>query len=485
MIKFTYLLLLIPVLTFAQSIKTKKDKVLFDDKEVAILKDGARDEYIFHSLDGTKQFTAKYKTLGESGSNIYQWLEVTNADGTKKTEVPYEVLQNSLSPTRVVIRLLAVKYELIDKNGINTQKLDQFFATDRENLSEKYLKTVVIAKEEAKANKAVYDQKVGALRPFVKKDGTIVKGGELGTSIIGKATHGNYDVFNKSDFIFITDLDGIMVAKAKITEGATNTTVVTLFNDETFTFKAKRSFHPNDAFIFFREVVEQLVARGYTLGHQATTYNANLRAEKVKVAKGKSASVYNKKGYVIDEKGVKYEGTLNAEFEPLDVNETGKTEVTEVIDNYGKRVSVKYLNEKGKERTTTLYAKDGAKFCVKNEDGTETCFIGMKVKGDALKKLSNAMSLGFNNAYFYKLLYEANGNQVLIDPIKEDVFVIKLKAKKEGQMIDGRNNSKLSSELSEYLAACKDLAKEIKDNVFDLKTEDNLIKIIEEFNSCK
>ena len=109
----------------------------------------------------------------------------------------------------------------------------------------------------------------------------------------------------------------------------------------------------------------------------------------------------------------------------------------------------------------------------------------MKVKGDAMKKLSNAASLGFNNSYFYKLVYEANGNQVLIDPIKDDIFVIKLKDKKEGQMIDNRNNSKLSTQLSEYLATCKDLSKEIKDNVFDLKIQENLIKIIDEYNSCK
>lgn len=483
--KLIYLFLLIPVLSFAQNIKTKKDKILFDEKEVAIFKDGARDEYVFSSLDGTKQFTAKYKSMSEGNSVLYQWLEVSNADGSKKTEVPYEILQTSFSVSKIIIRLLAVKYELIDNNGINTQKLEQFFATERENLSEKYMKTVVIAKEEAKGNKAVYDQKVGAIRPHVKKDGTIVTGGEFGTNIIGKATHTTYDVFNKNDFIFITDLDDIVVAKAKITEGGTKTTEVTLFNGETFTFNAKRSFHPNDAYLYFKEIVEQLVARDYTLGHQAKTYNANLKKEKVKVAKEKSGSVYNKKGYAVDEKGVKFEGTLNAEFEPLDVYETGKTEVTDAIDNYGKRVSVKYLNEKGKERTTTLYAKDGAKFCLKNADGSEACYFGMKVKGDAMKKLSNAVSLGFNNSYFYKLVYEANGNQVLVDPIKEDIFVIKLKDKKEGQMIDNRNNSKLSAQLSEYLATCKDLSKEIKDNVFDLKTEENLIKIIDEYNSCK
>jgi len=109
----------------------------------------------------------------------------------------------------------------------------------------------------------------------------------------------------------------------------------------------------------------------------------------------------------------------------------------------------------------------------------------MKVNGDAAKKLSNAMSLGFNNAYFYKLLYTAKENAVLVDPIEGDRFVIKLKTKDVGQMIDKRNNKNLAIELAEYMEGCPSLAKEIKAEAFDLKIQGNLVNIVNEFNACK
>ena len=43
-----FVLLLLPVLTFGQKIKIKKNKVLFDKKEVAIMEDGdERNKYTF------------------------------------------------------------------------------------------------------------------------------------------------------------------------------------------------------------------------------------------------------------------------------------------------------------------------------------------------------------------------------------------------------------------------------------------------------
>lgn len=159
--------------------------------------------------------------------------------------------------------------------------------------------------------------------------------------------------------------------------------------------------------------------------------------------------------------------------------------MVDAIDNYGKNVTVKYLNDKGKERIITLSAKDNVTFFVKNSDGTETGYKGMKVKGDAAKKLSNAMSLGFNNAYFYKEVFTENGNSVYIDPVEDDVFVIKLKDQNVGQMIDKRNNKNLSKELAEYLSSCKHLSEEILNGAFDLKIQDNLINIVKEFNECK
>jgi hypothetical protein len=483
--KLFLLFLLVSAAVSAQKIKVKKDKVLFDEKEVAILKEVGED-YEFYSLDGKKQFTARYNGLMEDNKPKYQWLTVSSPDGSQVSEIPYEVLQTSFDASKIVIRLLSEKYGLLDKNGINQQKLQEFYSIKRETLSDKYLKNVTLAKEEAKATQAEHAAKVGALRPFVKKDGTVVSGGQMGTKVIGKVVPiTNYKTFSVNAPIKVYDLDRIEVASAELVDNVDNDVNVTLFNGTTFSYRAKRRYTQSDNTLFLQQLVEELVARDITLGRQAKTYNANVHTEKVKLAKERSANFYNKKGYAIDDKGKRYEGKLTAEFQMIDVHETGNTEVTDAIDRYGKKVTITYLNEKGKERTTTLTASEGTRFCVTNEDGSETCYVGMKVKGDALKKVSNAMSLGFNNAYFYEVAYEDKGNMVLRDRVEEGVFVIRLKEKKEDQMIDGRKNEKLSKELAEYLAGCKELAKEIAGGKMDLKAEDNLITIIKEYNTCK
>lgn len=483
--KLLLILLMIPVLGFAQKIKVKKDKVLFDEKEVAILKEVGQD-YEFYSLDNKKQFTARYNGLMEDNQVKYQWLTVTSPDGSQLSEVPYEVLQTSFDASKIVIRLLSEKYGLIDTNGINQQKLQEFYNVTRENLSDKYLKNVTVAKEEAKATQAAHSAKIAAVRPFVKSDGTVVAGGQMGTKILGKVIPiSNYNFMGSFGPITVYDLDKIQVASAELVDNVDNDVNVTLFNGDKFSYRAKRRYIKGDNALFFNQLVEELVARDITLGHQALTYNNQILKEKIKLAKERSANIYNKKGYAIDEKGVKYSGVLTAQFQKLDVHETGNTQVVDAIDNYGKKVTITYKNEKNRDRTTTLSASDEVKFCVVGADGSETCYIGMKVKGDAMKKLSNAMSLGFSNAYFYQLAFEENGNMVLRDPVEEGIFVIKLKGAKEGQMIDARNNDKLSKELAEYLSACKGLSKEIAAGQMDLKAEENLINIVKEYNSCK
>lgn len=484
---FIYLLMLLPAVCLAQKIKIKKEQILFDDKPVAVIKDAGNRLYEFYSLDGTKQFTAQYNAISQDKVVTYQWLVVKSADGAKQSEVPYEVLITAFNTGRIILQLVHQRYGLVDANGINQAKLDEFFVANTEKLSDKYLKTVTIAKEDAKASQAEWAAKVGAVRPFVKKDGTIVAGGSLGTKIMGKVYPiQNYIALNSNNGpITVYDLDKVKVASAEISDNGNNDINVTMFNGTTFTYAAKRRYTNTENELFLTQFIEELVARDYTLGHQATQYNQATLNQKIALAKERSANIYGIKGYAIDDKGVKYKGTVTAQFQKLDVNETGNTEVVDAIDNYGKNVTVKYLNEKNRERVTTLKASDGTKFCVTNKDGSETCFIGMKVKGDALKKLSNAMSLGFNNAYFYELVYEANGNQVLRDPVEPDIYVIKLKSQKVGQMIDTRNNKSLSKELAEYLGTCKELSNEITTGVFDLKIQDNLIKIVDEYNSCK
>jgi len=476
-----YLLLLVPFFSFAQKIKTKKDRILIDEKEVAIFKDKVRDQCIFFDLNNTKQFTTEYKTLMEGQTIINQWLVVTNADGTKKTEIPYEVLITSFNSSRIIMHLLSAKYELFDANGFNQAKIDAFFATERESIGDKSLQTKI----DVIASKKEKETKIAKYRPFVKTDGTVMFGGTAGTNIVGKVIGSPYTAFGNNNFADVYDLDNIKVASAKITGNMNNDVEVTLFNDSKFTYPAQKRYSGPDNTSFFVELMGELVYRDITLGRQAKQYKRDLLNEKVKLAKERSVNVYNVRGYAIDEKGTKYDGTLTAQFEKLDVHQTGNTEVVDAIDNYGKNVTVKYLNDKGKERTITLSAKDNVSFYVINSDGTQTGYKGMKVKGDAAKKLSNAMSLGFNNAYFYKEVFTENENSVYIDPVDEEVFVIKLKSQTVGQMIDKRNNKNLSKELAEYLSTCKVLSDEILSGAFDLKIQENLINIVKEFNECK
>jgi hypothetical protein len=132
---------------------------------------------------------------------MYQWLTVTLPDGSKRSEIPYEVLITSFNSSRIVVQLLYEKYGLIDSNGINKQKLEEFFNVQREDLSEKYLKTVTVAKEDAKLLQQQYAAKVGKVKPHVKNDGTVVSGGAMGTKIIGKITTLKRYIFNNGNHV--------------------------------------------------------------------------------------------------------------------------------------------------------------------------------------------------------------------------------------------------------------------------------------------
>lgn len=479
--KIIFLLFLVPIISFSQKIKTKKDRVLVDEKEVAILNDKIRNQYELFDLNNVKQFTVEYKTLMEGQTIINQWLVLTSADGTKKSEIPYDVLINSFSPTKIILNLLSAKYLLFDVNGFNKQKIDDFFATPRESIGDKAMNSKI----DLLATRKEKQDKIARYQPFVKNDGTIMFGGTAGTNIVGKARGSAYVALSSNNFAEIYDLDNVLVAKAQINDNIDNEVEVTLFNDSKFRYKSEKRYSSMDNAMFFKELVGELVYRDITLGHQATVYNQNLLQEKIKLAKERSVNVYNVKGYAIDEKGVKYDGILTAQFEKLDINQNGDNQVVNAIDKFGKFVTIKYTNEKGKERSITLSAKDNVKFCVIGKDGNETWYIGMKVKGDSAKKLENAMSLGFNNAYFYRVLFTEKENVLLVDPVEVERFVIKIKNQDSGQMIDKRNNKNLSLELSEYLKSCKDLSAEIKKETFDLKIEENLVNIIKEFNECK
>lgn len=237
---------------------------------------------------------------------------------------------------------------------------------------------------------------------------------------------------------------------------------------------------------FAQIFVDEVVSRNYSLGHDAKSHQARLHQEKVEVAKENSVNLYAVKGYVITKNGDKINGDISAVFEPLDLNPQDNNAILKslnVIDKYGKYISITYQNDRGKTRTKEFKAKNDIEFCVIIAD-TKHCFKGMQTKGNAMKKLMNASNLGFNNAYFYKRIYEKNGHQLLVKPDDASIFVIKPKDQSKAFMIDERNASNLSSALADYLSACPQLSQDIENEEFNLKNEDNLKNILQEYQIC-
>ncbi|NRD20418.1 hypothetical protein HNV08_10205 [Winogradskyella eckloniae] len=468
------LLITLPLLSFGQKIKVKKGIVTFDGKEVAKVDDDTRDNYKFSTLKGEKAFDVVFKGMSANNLEGFQWLEMTSADG-KKTEIPYEVLMTSFSVTKLIIKLLSEKYELITSNGIDMAKVNDFFAVEREILSDKYAKAVVAAKADEEARQKT----VGRYNPFVKDDGTIVYGGSQGTNIAGYASYHN-------NTYTVKDLDGIVIGTAKGCSTCTDVDATT-YTDETFKFDygSKTMMTGRFSRSFAQIFVEELLGRGYTLQHEAKAYKKRLHNERVSVAKEQSINLYGVAGNVTDTDGTVYKGTVYAIFEQLQLDPSQQeSSVYDMnsIDKFGKFVSVKYKNEKNRDRTKKFAAKDNVTFCA-NDNGTEKCFMGMKTKGNALKKLSNASNLGFDNSYFYEIIYEKNGHMVLAKPGEEGTYVLKFTDQKVGFMIDSRKNDKISEKLAKFIGSCKSLAEDINNGEFDLSNLDNLKQIVDEY--CK
>jgi hypothetical protein len=83
------------------------------------------------------------------------------------------------------------------------------------------------------------------------------------------------------------------------------------------------------------------------------------------------------------------------------------------------------------------------------------------------------------------MIHKEDKIMVLHDPVEIEKYIIKIATEAKGQMLDRRSTENLSMQLADYLKACKNLSEDIKKNQFDLKIEDNLVRIAQEYQNCK
>ena len=477
------IMLLSSILLKAQpNVKVKKEIISLDNIEVGKIKSPYRNFWDFTDLNDKKLFSVKYAGASANSTETFTWLEIESSDKSEKAFIPYEVLVTAFNVDRIIAHLLIVKYNIYNNKGIDNIALDKLFKENTEDLSIKYGKIV----SEAKAGEEIKNSEVQAIKteyaPKVSNDGTI-SFTRPRNRIVGSVTTQQCNIANtKSPCIKLYDLNNSFIA-AVYPSTSINTSTVETYKGEIFTFKSHTS--PVTTPLPHAEMLlPELINKGYLFGYQQQAEAQRLHNTKVRQAINESENIYNQQGYVIDDKGNKIEGYISIAFQILDVNRTGNVLPATGPDNFGKTVYIKYINEKNKERIASFKARENVTFCIK-KDGTEVCYEGMQVYGEAFKKLQNMDALNFDHAYFYQVLNKYEKITLLQDPVEKEKFVLKLPNEKKGQMIDNRSSEKLLKSVSDYLSACKTLSDEIKNNGFDLKLQSNLEKIAEEYNICK
>ena len=184
-------------------------------------------------------------------------------------------------------------------------------------------------------------------------------------------------------YVYVTDIDGNQVASLASTKSFDNYAVAA-FDGKNYEYYTKSMYsHSNSTFLY--EFLCDLVARGYTLGHQVRDEKNKLYQAKVNLAKERSVNIYKRNGFLIDDEGKRLEGIISINFQMLDINETGQVLPEQTADKFGKTVSITYFNEKKQERTKTFKANSKVYFCI-TDGAAPVYYYGMPVKGDSMKR---------------------------------------------------------------------------------------------------
>jgi len=500
------LTLLLSFPLFAQKIKVKKNQVLVDKEAVCTIT-GTGNLYTISTLENPEQAVLKidYKTLDISLEELRQWLVISNSDDSKTTQIEFETLSFSLNTRKIIAELLYKKYGLINKEGLQQDKIAAFFDEERPNLTEKYEKE----KEGATAIVQVNNEYTGNLGIAVTDSGKVTKQDENGTTVtIGKIVAPGQE--GPGSTIKVYDLDNNLVAEARFFGNNTyNVDPHSVFpqGGKTFSYKATNRFMPATKAKFLTEIVDQLYIKGYPLEHAIQDYKKSLELEEYQKAIANSPNVYGKKGYVIDAEGNKTEGSITIFFEKiynpngalntdfgLDSNDAvleENEELKAILDEeykmmqdeeLGRNVSVSYFETTGKKTIKKLVAKGGNRFCVLQEDGSELCYQGLKtIKSSlGLADLANSVKSTLRQyGYFEELVVGPK-----IGLYKEAItghFLIKVSTQEKAFRINDAKRKKGKAKLNEYLGGC--YFSEFS-SISDTSDENQIKGIIDLFNNA-
>ncbi|GAA3723480.1 MULTISPECIES: hypothetical protein [Flavobacterium] len=465
----------ISFLSFGQKIKEDDNKILFDGTAIAkVDKDKTGTQFTYTSLDGSTGIVANLKTHKIDAQNSKSWLVVTNLDGSKKTEVNFELLSFTLNYKKAIAELLAKKYTIFTAKGI--ENLDAFFAEERPSISAEIEKVKeagkVDAKQLATLNYQIHTAEKLVFSGEVPEDAFTSKYSDAERKEFMSKVVAKYVVSWKQDSspypvlnVDILSLSGRSLVKA-VDRGGKMVVALTESN-KTFTYAPSFEYTSRSSAADTERLVKEVVDNSYLNGQKFMTLseaevllsaqNADKMA-KYEEAKKNSANIFDKKGYAIDPKGEKTEGKVTIDFERIAVPKSSNGMVDLDSGGDGKLVTVFGPNEKGNLRTFNFKAKENVMFGVYNDDNTETKYRALLVKIENVAPKDNtALDLGAlagvslasaswkyfkevqvtdkmsiyqdipSNTYVIKVPKQEKGFQILVKKGKEDKFLSKLK----------------------------------------------------------
>ncbi|PBI83247.1 hypothetical protein BSF41_46010 [Flavobacterium sp. ACN2] len=483
----TLFILLYTVCVSAQKIKIEKGEIKLDEKTVGYI-EGKKPIFTIYNVDKSYVITAEIKSVSNEPSLTLPWIEIKDEATGKWNELDFKSRKFSASNyDRSII------YELLDRNyftaeGLNKDEIDKFLDSESAGISAKRLgKQNVIDQANKIADTyqlsiddagTIYSMKAQNQDPLDKRIGYI--------KVISPATNGElqYEVVDLDNYRIAT-----WFAKAGMASGYDKLLNQELITFDKKVFKAAFDNHGNpmgykmSKDITAMNIVRVLVGNGYPLQHQGLVLvqakvekQAQASAEKIIAERSNSANIYEKNGYVINEKGEKKSGPITAEFESI---KSEYSSGTPDMTSYGKTVTLKFTNEKGREKTENFKSKSGTRFCIE-KSGQEECYLGLKTIGNTMAAAGSLNSLSFDFSSFYKILYEENGYMILVDPLLSSDFIIKIPTQEKGLYANKSSNDKLKKNVAEYLK-CDSFVFEN----YDFKTLEGLIKVLEDYkNNC-
>lgn len=473
------IVLLLNTVSFAQKLKIDKGEIKLDNKTIGYV-EGKRPVYKYYNLDKTYSVTAEIKSAPNEPSLTLPWIELKEEKTGKTNELEFKSRKfSAFNYDR------SIAYELLEKNylttdGLNPEIIEWFINGEPAGIAAKRLGA---QNEIDQANKAadsyqlniddagtIYSVKAQNPDPNDKRIGYI----KMTSPAINEEL--KYEVMDLDQYLIAS-----WYAKSGMVSGYNKYLNQQLITADRNVISA--AFDNSGNPIGYKmskdktamNIVRALIGNGYVLQHQGIDIENKFKEEqskhnkeKYEEAKLNSVNIYDKNGYVIDEKGEKITGTLKIEFKAIT---TGNANTSSSL------VPGQRLYFTNATHALQIYdSKSGIRFCI---DESKECFIGLTSKGSNF--MSSALkALDTDNSKFYKILYEENGYMVLVDPAVPDDFTIKIPNQDKGLFTTKGSNSKLKKNIIDYLK-CDSFVFENH----DFKTLDGLIKALGDYkNNC-